>query len=64
MGLNNQAFLTHIQKSYDQSILSIGSDNPPTEVITAAGFVTYTAPFENIKMVQNETGKSDFGRFE
>ena len=47
VGLNNHAFLTHIQKGSDQSILGIGCDNPPTEPITA-GFVTHTAPFKNI----------------
>ena len=63
MGLNNHAFLTHIQNGSDQSILSIGSDNPPTEAIPA-GFVMFTVRFENVKMVQNEIGKSDFGGFE
>ena len=47
VGLNNQAFLTHIEKVSDKSILGIGCDNPPTKPITA-GFVTQTVRFENI----------------
>ena len=63
VGLINHAYCSHVQKVSDQSILGIGSDNPPTKAIPA-GFVTFTVRFENVKMVQNEIGKSDFGGFE
>ena len=60
-GLNNHAYSSCIQKCSDQSILSIGSDNPPTEVISA-GFVTHTVPFENVKWCKRRTVRAILGQ--
>ena len=47
-GLNGCTILLRTQHGSDQSISSKGCDNRPIEV-TASGFVTYTARFENVK---------------
>ena len=47
-------YISRIQNGSDQSISSIGCDNRPIKV-TASGFVTFTARFENVKWWERRT---------